>query len=182
MRKSRGFRLGRKVVKLLKWIIPTARRNRARYHRLERPAGSRKSFNPVPKILAVGRSLRRGAKGLCLPNRRLNHARVEQDPTETTKPAGVPKGYSAVYVGNSDDDTQRYLVPVIYFNHPLFGELLQEAERVHGFNHPGGITIPCGVSEFERVKTTIAAGEHRPRRQWMRPHHCCSGTYKWSNP
>lgn len=87
----------------------------------------------------------------------------------TRKPAAraVPKGHLAVYVGDSDDDdTHRYVVPVIYFNHPLFGDLLQEAEKVYGFNHPGGITIPCGVSEFESVQTQIAAGSrlHRRRR------------------
>jgi hypothetical protein len=35
------------------------------------------------------------------------------------------------------------LVPVIYFNHPLFGELLREAEEEFRHQHQGGITIPC---------------------------------------
>jgi SAUR family protein len=160
MRKIRGFRLGRKVVKVFKWIIPP-RRNPTRYHHLDPPT-TRRSLNPMSKILAL-------AKGLCLPNPHPDYIRAGQDPpVETRKPAGVPKGHLAVYVGNSDDDTHRYLVPVIYFNHPLFCELLQETEKLYGFNHPGGITIPCGVSEFERVQTRIAAGEHGPHRSWRR--------------
>lgn len=90
--------------------------------------------------------------------------RVGQAPEEA-KPVVVPKGHMAVYVGESDDDTQRYLVPVIYFNHPLFGELLKEAEKIYGFNHPGRIVIPCGVSEFEKVQMRIAAGDHCQRRR-----------------
>ncbi|KAI6706608.1 hypothetical protein NL676_009570 [Syzygium grande] len=74
------------------------------------------------------------------------------------------RGHLAVYVGQKDAEFCRVLVPVIYFNHPLFSELLREAEEEFGFDHPGGITIPCGVSEFERVKTRIAAvGRQRSR-------------------
>ncbi|KAL1331286.1 hypothetical protein AAHE18_12G173500 [Arachis hypogaea] len=53
---------------------------------------------------------------------------------------------------------RRVLVPVVYFNHPLFGELLRESEAEFGYHHPGGITIPCRVTEFEQVKTRIASG------------------------
>lgn len=75
------------------------------------------------------------------------------------KPAAAPRGKLAVYVGQKDGgDFKRVLVPVIYFNHPLFGDLLREAEKEYGFDHPGGITIPCRVSEFESVKTRIDAG------------------------
>ncbi|XP_019158960.1 PREDICTED: auxin-responsive protein SAUR36-like [Ipomoea nil] len=69
-----------------------------------------------------------------------------------------PKGHMAVYVGQEDGDFKRILVPVIYFNHPLFGELLREAENEFGFSHPGGITIPCRISEFELVQTRIKQG------------------------
>lgn len=74
------------------------------------------------------------------------------------KSTAVPKGQMAVYVGKKDGEFRRVLVPVIYFNHPLFGQLLREAEEEFGYNHPGGITIPCRISEFENVKTRIAAG------------------------
>ncbi|XP_057433689.1 auxin-responsive protein SAUR36-like [Lotus japonicus] len=64
----------------------------------------------------------------------------------------------AVYVGQKDGEFHRVLVSVVYCNHPLFGDLLREAEREYGFHHPGGITIPCRVTEFERVKTRIESG------------------------
>lgn len=155
MRKTRGFRLRvRKLVKIFKWII-RPRKETARYQRLESPTA-----NPISKFFTLARSLRRGAKQLCFPNS--GYMRVGQAPEEA-KPVVVPKGHMAVYVGESDDDTQRYLVPVIYFNHPLFGELLKEAEKIYGFNHPGRIVIPCGVSEFEKVQMRIAAGDHCQR-------------------
>lgn len=74
------------------------------------------------------------------------------------KPRAVPKGQVAVYVGQKDGELRRILVPVIYCNHPLFGQLLREAEEEFGFDHPGGLTIPCRISEFENVKTRIDAG------------------------
>jgi SAUR family protein len=87
----------------------------------------------------------------------LGYAPVGTDPVrENGSP--VPKGHLAVYVGQKDGEFRRVLVPVVYFNHPLFSELLKEAEKEYGFCHQGGITIPCRVTEFERVKTRIASG------------------------
>lgn len=48
----------------------------------------------------------------------------------------------------------------------MFGKLLQAAERIYGFDYPGRIVIPVGVSEFEEVRNCIAAAEHsRSRRR-----------------
>ncbi|XP_047956600.1 auxin-responsive protein SAUR36-like [Salvia hispanica] len=88
---------------------------------------------------------------------------VERDPM-LEKASAVPKGQMAVYVGQSDGEFERILVPVVYFNHPLFGDLLKESENEFGFNQPGGLTIPCRISEFERVQTRIKSG--RPTRMW----------------
>lgn len=95
--------------------------------------------------------------------------RVGEEPVKEN-PGAVPKGHMAVYVGQKDGDFHRVLVPVFYFNHPLFGELLREAEEEFGFNQPGGITIPCRFAEFERVKTRIAAGAGGKKIPWKR--HC----------
>ena len=48
--------------------------------------------------------------GLCAYRRRASHE----------SPVTVLKGHLAVYVGQKDGDFYRVLVPVIYFNHPLF--------------------------------------------------------------
>ncbi|KAH7517706.1 hypothetical protein FEM48_Zijuj09G0092800 [Ziziphus jujuba var. spinosa] len=59
----------------------------------------------------------------------------------------VPKGYLAVYVGESDK--KRFVIPVWYLNQPSFQDLLSEAEEAFGFDHPtGGLTIPCGEDAF----------------------------------
>ncbi|KAF7843906.1 auxin-responsive protein SAUR32 [Senna tora] len=61
----------------------------------------------------------------------------------------VPKGCLAIKVGQGgEEELQRFVVPVIYFNHPLFLQLLKEAEEEYGFDQKGTITIPCHVEEF----------------------------------
>ncbi|CAI0413675.1 unnamed protein product [Linum tenue] len=124
--------------------------------------------NPISGILSMIRVLqRRALETVNVSGRRdcVQLGRVK--PVEDSPP---PKGHLAVYVGESDDDTRRVVVPVIYFNHPLFGELLEEAERVYGFDRPGGISIPIGYSKFEKVKMRIDAwdgGVDRRRRAFL---------------
>ncbi|XP_047983850.1 auxin-responsive protein SAUR36-like [Salvia hispanica] len=71
----------------------------------------------------------------------------------------IPKGHMAIYVGQKDGDMERIFVPIVYINHPLFRDLLKESEREFGYDHPGGLTIPCRISEFESVQTRIKAGQ-----------------------
>ncbi|KAL5817648.1 hypothetical protein ACOSQ3_026026 [Xanthoceras sorbifolium] len=160
MKRFRGFKLGRKIVKVFKWII----RSRRKPTRRLLPY---KNYNPVSRLMSLARHIRRGAKQLCFPSSDPGYIQLGQ--TQTRQQVKVPKGHLMVYVGESDDDTKRVLVPVIYFNHPLFGELLKEAERVYGYNQPGGITIPCGFSDFEKIQMRIAAWNHSRRRK-HRPH------------
>ncbi|KAI7989819.1 Auxin-responsive protein SAUR36 [Camellia lanceoleosa] len=118
----------------------------------------------MTKLCDLGRALKSGAKGLCFSKSKSksDYMRVGQeiDPIE----GGVSKGHLAVYVGEKEDDTHRYLVPVIYINHPLLGKLLEEAVNEYGFDHSGGIQIPCRISEFENVRTRIAAAGVADRR------------------
>ncbi|XP_034227360.1 auxin-induced protein 15A-like [Prunus dulcis] len=61
--------------------------------------------------------------------------------------ADVPKGYFAVYVGESEK--QRFVVPISFLNQSVFQELLSEAEEEFGFDHPmGDLTIPCRQDAF----------------------------------
>ena len=75
------------------------------------------------------------------------------------------KGHMAVHVGESEDEKQRVLVPVTHLNHPLLGKLLEKAEKIYGFDHPGVITIPCRISEFERVQKIVATAQRYHRRR-----------------
>ncbi|KAK1412193.1 hypothetical protein QVD17_33226 [Tagetes erecta] len=67
----------------------------------------------------------------------------------------VPKGFLAVKVGEAGGEQQRFVVPVIWFNHPLFMHLLQEAEDEYGFEQIGTITIPCSVHHFRNIVSRI---------------------------
>ncbi|XP_047321326.1 auxin-responsive protein SAUR21-like [Impatiens glandulifera] len=65
----------------------------------------------------------------------------------TPMSSDVPKGYLAVYVG--DTERKRCIVPVAYLKHPFFQSLLSKAEEEFGFDHPmGGLTIPCTEEDF----------------------------------
>ncbi|KAL2489634.1 SAUR-like auxin-responsive protein family [Forsythia ovata] len=166
MGKTRVFKLGHKLVKVFKWCLRHRTGRRATYQRLEPP---RSTTGTISKLCKWVCSLKQGAKGLCYEKKDSGlYIRVGQEPVKPNHAMGVPKGDLAVYVGDKDDDTCRILVPVAYINHPLFGELLRKAEKVYGFNHPGGIQIPCRKSEFENVQTKIAAacdgGSRRGRR------------------
>ncbi|XP_059657471.1 auxin-responsive protein SAUR36-like [Cornus florida] len=153
MKRIRGFRLRTKLVKAFKWVVH-GRTKRASSRRLSYQNSAIKAMS---KLCNWGRSLKHGAKLLCSSNTNSGYSRVGQDLIDA-KPVGVPKGHMAVYVGEKEDETHRFFVPVVYFNHPLFGDLLREAEKVYGFNHCGGIQIPCRISEFERVRTRVAGG------------------------
>ncbi|KAL1368889.1 hypothetical protein HN51_023035 [Arachis hypogaea] len=155
------FKLGKRALRVTRWVF---RRIKIRpvYQRLD--GSSRK---PMSKLLNWGRKLTSGAKLLCNSTKiGSGYTRVGADPNPP-----VPKGYLAVYVGQKDGgEFRRVLVPVVYFNHPLFGELLRESEAEFGYHHPGGITIPCRVTEFEQVKTRIASGSACKRLTWLRHH------------
>ncbi|GMH09507.1 hypothetical protein Nepgr_011348 [Nepenthes gracilis] len=161
MRRSRGFKVGRKLVRVFKWFIHRKKAPPA-YRRLHPPAIERNKA--ISKLCKWGRSIRRGAKELCFFKSGRGYIRIGQEPDQR-KRAGVPKGHLAVYVGQREDDTHRFLVPVVYLNHPLFGQLLKEAEELYGFDHPGQITLPCQITEFETLQARIAAGDKcRPRQ------------------
>ncbi|XP_073129724.1 auxin-induced protein 15A-like [Henckelia pumila] len=74
----------------------------------------------------------------------------------STGSADVPKGYCAVYVGDSECK-QRFIIPVSYLNHPSFQDLLCQAEEEYGFCHPmGGLTIPCSQDLFVDVTSRLS--------------------------
>ncbi|CAH2055168.1 unnamed protein product [Thlaspi arvense] len=73
----------------------------------------------------------------------------------TTSKRSAPKGFLAVYVGESLKK-QRYIVPVSYLNQPLFQALLSKSEHEFGFDHPmGGLRIPCPEDTFLTVTSRI---------------------------
>ncbi|XP_073147877.1 protein SMALL AUXIN UP-REGULATED RNA 51-like [Henckelia pumila] len=152
----RGFLIKRHLSTLFRLFF---RRNRSPEAYLRLNPIETEASEAVSGLIGWTRHLR--TKALAMVSRNDHHAgrgyiRVGGDPV-LEKPVKVPKGHVAVYVGQQDGDSQRMLVPLVYINHPLFVDLLKESEKEYGFNHPGGITIPCRISEFERVQTRIKA-------------------------
>ncbi|KAL4585857.1 hypothetical protein LXL04_010484 [Taraxacum kok-saghyz] len=148
--KIRGFLIKHRVNSLF----------RRGYRRTQSPAGY-KRLDGSPRGMSNflkkwGARLKTKAIALCSKHSGLPRNPVLEKDMEPRR-AAVPKGKMAVYVGQKDGDYKRVLVPVIYINHPLFGQLLREAEEEYGHDHPGGITIPCRFSDFENVKTRIAS-------------------------
>lgn len=66
----------------------------------------------------------------------------------------VPKGYLAVYVGESQK--KRFIIPISFLNQPSFQVLLSKSEEEYGFNHPmGGLTIPCREDIFIDLTSSL---------------------------
>ncbi|KAG8071612.1 hypothetical protein GUJ93_ZPchr0006g41745 [Zizania palustris] len=178
-RRHSGFRLGRKLLGLWRWALCHRRRRRGRgYLRLQSCPGASSPLlfgttwnasakkttqqkhqivvpgGEPPRMLTWGRSLARRMR--LLRRRGSGDDRLLED---SAGEATTPKGQVAVYVGGGEPgESMRYVVPVVYFNHPLFGELLREAEEEFGFAHPGGITIPCAAARFESAAAVVASG------------------------
>ncbi|XP_027159165.1 auxin-responsive protein SAUR36-like [Coffea eugenioides] len=176
MGKIRGFLLRHRVNTIFRSVF---RRHSLpmRYHRLDPHPFYR--ANAISRLISWTHNLRSKAKDICcassknlVQGRAMSRGCMQtgQEPLGAKpQPVEVPKGHMAIYVGQTGGDFQRVLVPVIYFNHPLFGQLLREAEEEFGYNHPGAITIPCRISEFEHVQTRIKQGRStRKLLTWKR--------------
>ncbi|KAJ4716703.1 Auxin-responsive protein [Melia azedarach] len=71
-----------------------------------------------------------------------------------TNQPDVPKGHIPVYVGLIE--RKKFVVPISYLNHHLFGDLLKRAEEEFGFDQPtGGLTIPCKEGTFIEVTSRL---------------------------
>ncbi|XP_060174438.1 auxin-induced protein 15A-like [Lycium barbarum] len=74
----------------------------------------------------------------------------------STKLTDVPKGHMAIYVGESDNNTHRFVVPISCLKHPSFQDLLRHAEEEYRFDYPtGAITIPCSETAFLSVTSHL---------------------------
>ncbi|PIN22527.1 hypothetical protein CDL12_04762 [Handroanthus impetiginosus] len=80
----------------------------------------------------------------------------------------IPKGCLAIKVGGQGEEQERFVVPVIYLNHPLFLQLLKEAEEEYGFDQRGTITIPCHVDDFRFVQRIIHKERHHHNHHLVR--------------
>ncbi|XP_078442783.1 uncharacterized protein LOC144712402 [Wolffia australiana] len=161
MKKSRGVSVGRKLLSVWRWVRRRRRRSakHSEYMRLL-PVSSPSSASRLNVERTAMSSKTTGLGRFFSQN---------QKPTKGSSSQPPPKGYLAVHVGlHRWEQPHRAVVPVYFFNHPLFEELLQKAEKEFGFHQPGAITIPCQVSDFEGVCTVVAAEEGQRRRGFRR--------------
>ncbi|XP_031500703.1 indole-3-acetic acid-induced protein ARG7-like [Nymphaea colorata] len=78
------------------------------------------------------------------------------DGATANRPTAVPKGYLAVYVGS---ELRRFVIPTAFLRHAEFRALLARAEEEFGFEHEGGLTLPCEADEFEELVEAMARRE-----------------------
>lgn len=95
-----------------------------------------------------------GEKHLLSFNRHFPHILQHTQQHNRKEVRDIPKGCLAILVGQGEEQ-QRFVVPVMYLNHPLFMQLLKEAEDEYGFDQKGTINIPCHVEEFRNVQGMI---------------------------
>lgn len=62
--------------------------------------------------------------------------------------AKVPRGHLAVYVGSS---CCRFVIPTSYLSMPDFRAMMEWAADEFGFEHEGGLRIPCEEEDFEHL-------------------------------
>lgn len=94
----------------------------------------------------------------------------------------VPKGCISIMVGHEgDEELQKFVIPVIYINHPLFMELLKAAEDEYGFDQKGPITLPCYVDEFRTVQGLIDRDNNMVHHHHHHHHHhiWCFRAWSW---
>ncbi|KAG6391523.1 hypothetical protein SASPL_149279 [Salvia splendens] len=82
----------------------------------------------------------------------------------------IPKGYLSVMVGQGGEQ-QRFVIPVMYVNHPLFTQLLKASEEEYGFDQKGPISIPCHVEEFRHVRCLIEKETAEHHGHHLHGHH-----------
>ncbi|MCL7022119.1 hypothetical protein MKW94_020892 [Papaver nudicaule] len=97
-------------------------------------------------------------------NKRLHNSYILCDSDEENchspdPPPDVPKGYLAVYVG---PELRRFIIPTTYLTQPLFKVLLEKAEEEFGFEHKGGLTIPCEIETFKYLLKCMETNQQAP--------------------
>ncbi|XP_037474747.1 indole-3-acetic acid-induced protein ARG7-like [Triticum dicoccoides] len=72
----------------------------------------------------------------------------------------VPAGHVAVCVGGA---SRRFVVRAAHLNHPVFRELLRQAEEEYGFPSGacGPIALPCDEDHFRDVLRRVSSDERR---------------------
>lgn len=74
----------------------------------------------------------------------------------------VPKGHLAVYVG---PDLRRFVIPASCLATPEFRLLMDTVAEEFGFEHQGGLHIPCEEALFEDILTRCPEMKSKRKRR-----------------
>ncbi|XP_078442923.1 protein SMALL AUXIN UP-REGULATED RNA 12-like [Wolffia australiana] len=159
MKKFRGMNVVGKLLSIWSWV-------RRRQRRLAKQSGLMRLFAVSSPSLTERPNVETKAKISNISDLRegllFSQKPIPMKIASSRRPA---KGYLPVHVAlHRWEKPHRAVVPVGFFNHPLFKELLQKAEKEFGFDQSGAITIPCPVSDFERICTVVASDVGHRRR------------------
>jgi SAUR family protein len=131
---------------------------------LARAVGMEKCSSKIRSIVWLRQTLRRWR------SRAASRAAAAAD-------AAVPSGHVAVCVGGA---SRRFVVRAAHLNHPVFRELLRQAEEEYGFPRAGPIALPCDEALFEHVLRHLSAPSKSSSRfvtlddlQSAGATHCC---------
>eukprot|EP00249_Psilotum_nudum_P017710 c26452_g1_i3 orf=871-1413(+) len=108
----------------------------------------RKMLKKWQRLVRLERTLSQWGISVLSPTRRHCRHPDQEEFINSSPPFDVPEGYLAVYVGNQ---RRRFVIKIQHLNQPLFQALLAKVEEEFGFNHEGGLTIPCAVAFFEHL-------------------------------
>ena len=73
----------------------------------------------------------------------------------------VPAGHVAVCVGGA---SRRFVVRAAHLNHPVFRELLRQAEEEYGFpSTPGPVALPCDEDHLRDVLRRVSSSVPKDR-------------------
>ncbi|CAN8302414.1 unnamed protein product [Cochlearia groenlandica] len=87
---------------------------------------------------------------------RLDESKSNNETKVKTKKESLPHGCFTVYVGPKK---QRIVVKTKLVNHPLFKNLLEDAETEFGYIRDGPIVLPCEVDFFFKVLADMKAND-----------------------
>uniref|UniRef100_A0A803L793 Uncharacterized protein n=1 Tax=Chenopodium quinoa TaxID=63459 RepID=A0A803L793_CHEQI len=66
------------------------------------------------------------------------------------------RGYVPILVGKSEEEEERFMVPLGWMNHPCIVELLRVSANEFGYHQQGVLQIPCEPHHFRVVIESIS--------------------------
>ncbi|XP_059318146.1 auxin-induced protein 6B-like [Lycium ferocissimum] len=87
----------------------------------------------------------------------LSYSSSDEEPAGSNRKR-TPSGSLAVYVGH---ERRRFVIPTRFLNLPVFISILDKAEEEFGYQHTGGLVLPCEVEFFEEMLKLLENDEQR---------------------